>query len=82
MPLCLDILAGGELIGQVAANRYRADLAAIGLGSGRRGFEFVPPPGLAFTPRSIQVRRSLGGASLACLRRSTAGSPRASTPRI
>jgi autotransporter passenger strand-loop-strand repeat protein len=70
-PVCLDILVGGELIGQVAANRYRADLAVAGLGSGRHGFEFLPPPGLAFTPRSIGVRRSLDGASLACLRRST-----------
>ena len=25
-PVCLDIFAGGELIGQVLANRYREDL--------------------------------------------------------
>jgi hypothetical protein len=64
--VCLDILAGGTLIGQVVANRYRADLAAAGFGSGRHDFEFVPPAGLAFAPRSIQVRRSLDGASLPC----------------
>jgi uncharacterized repeat protein (TIGR03803 family) len=62
-PVCLDILAGGQLIGQVVANRYRADLAA-GLSSLRHGFEFVPPAGLAVAPRSIQVRRSLDHASL------------------
>jgi uncharacterized repeat protein (TIGR03803 family) len=65
-PVCLDILAGGELIGQVVANTYRADLAAAGLGSFRHGFEFMPPAGLVFTPRSIEVRRSLDGARLTC----------------
>jgi hypothetical protein len=66
VPVCLDILAGGELIAQVIANCDRADLAAAGPGGGRHGFAFVPPKGLAFTPRSIQVRRSLDGASLIC----------------
>jgi hypothetical protein len=64
--VCLDILAGGELIGQLAANRYRADLAAAGVGNGRHGFAFVPPAGRAFTPRSIQIKRSLDGARLTC----------------
>jgi hypothetical protein len=58
------ILVGGELIGQVVANGYRADLMAAGLGSGRCGFAFVPPPGVAVTAGSIRVRRSLDRASL------------------
>ena len=39
------ITAGGELLGRVVANRYRADLAEAGLGSGRHGFEFWLPAG-------------------------------------
>ena len=64
MPVCLDIVAGGEVIGQVIANRYRADLAAAGLASFRHGFEFVPPAPLAFAPGSVEVHRSLDGAAL------------------
>jgi autotransporter-associated beta strand protein len=63
-PVCLDIVAGGRLIGQVLANRYRDDLERGGLGSGRHGFEFTPPAGLAFTSGAIEVRRSLDGAAL------------------
>ena len=68
-PVCLDILAGGQLIGQAVANRYRADLAAAGLGSLRHGFEFELPAGGVLIPRSIQVRRSLDGAPLTAARR-------------
>jgi Hint domain len=63
-PVCLDIVAGGRMIGQVLANRYRHDLERAGLGSGRHGFEFTPPVGLAFTSGAIEVRRSLDGAAL------------------
>jgi hypothetical protein len=63
-PVCLDILAGGHLIGQVLANRYRNDLAAAGLGSGRHGFEFIPPAGLVFTPHTVEVRRSSDAVAL------------------
>jgi autotransporter passenger strand-loop-strand repeat protein len=63
-PVCLDIFAGGELIGQVAANRYRADLQRARLGSGRHSFEFFAPAGLTFVPGSVAVRRSLDGAAL------------------
>ena len=41
-PVCLEIYAGGRLIGQVLANRYREDLERAGLGSGCHGFEFAP----------------------------------------
>ena len=64
-PVCLDIYAGGELIGQVLANRYRKDLERQDLGSGRHGFEFTPPAGLTFAPDAIDVRRSLDGIPLA-----------------
>ena len=60
-PVCLDIYAGGRLIGQVLANRYREDLAKAGLGSGRHGFVFTPPTGLIISSDNVQVRRSLDG---------------------
>jgi VCBS repeat-containing protein len=61
-PVCLDILAEGKVIGRVLANGYRDDLKRAGLGSGHHAFAFVPPPGVALD--SIEVRRSLDGASL------------------
>lgn len=64
VPVCLDIIAGGQQIGQVLANRYRDDLADGGFGSGRHGFEFVLPSGLGVSPGSISVRRSLDGVAL------------------
>jgi microcystin-dependent protein len=63
-PVCLDIYADSILIGRTLANRYREDLEHAGLGSGCHGFEFVPPRGLAFAARAIEVRRSLDGAKL------------------
>ncbi|MGO9698444.1 MAG: Hint domain-containing protein [Xanthobacteraceae bacterium] len=64
-PVCLDIYAGGRLIGEVLANRYREDLEQAGLGSGRHAFRFTLPPGLRVAPDAIEVRRSLDGAVLA-----------------
>src|SRR5207302_7458542 len=63
-PVCLDILAGGELIGRVVANRYRPDLERAGIGTGEHGFEFVPPAGLVVTASALQVRRAFDGAAL------------------
>ena len=63
-PVCLDIFAGGLLIGQVLANRYRADLEQAGMGSGHHSFEFTPSDGVAFAPDAIEVRRSLDGVAL------------------
>jgi autotransporter-associated beta strand protein len=60
-PVCLDIYAGGRLIGQVLANRNREDLKRAGMGSGRHAFAFTPPAGLVFAPNAIDVRRSLDG---------------------
>ena len=63
-PVCLDIYACGRLIGQVLANRYRADLEQNGLGSGRHSFSFIPPPGLALNAGTVAARRSLDAAIL------------------
>jgi O-antigen biosynthesis protein len=64
-PVCLDIFIGDRLIGQILANRFRDDLAQAGLGSGRHGFEFIPSPGSAYAPSTIEVRRSIDGTRLA-----------------
>jgi hypothetical protein len=63
-PVCLDIYAGGRLIGRTLANCYREELKQAGLGSGSHGFEFKPPAGLTFGPDTVDVRRSLDGAAL------------------
>jgi hypothetical protein len=63
-PVCLDIVAGGRLIGQVLANRYRDDLEHAGVGSGRHSFSFALPDGLMLLPGTVEVRRSLDGARL------------------
>jgi len=60
-PVCLDIIADGQRIGRALANQHRADLLAIGFGSGNHGFNFTLPPNL--TGR-IEVRRSTGGEAL------------------
>jgi Hint domain len=64
VPVCLDIYAGGRLIGQILANRHREDLKHAGIGSGRHGFEFTPSPGSTFAPATVQVRRSRDGAAI------------------
>ena len=64
-PVCLDIYAGAQLIGQVLASTYRGDLQRAGLGSGRHSFAFTPPPGLVIAPDTVHVRRSFDGALLA-----------------
>jgi hypothetical protein len=63
-PVCLDILAGGQSIGQVVANRYRADLEHAGIGAGDHGFEFVLPAGLVVAAGALQVRRTFDGVAL------------------
>ena len=63
-PVCLDILVGGGLVGQVLANRYREDLERAGIGSGCHSFEFTMPSELVFAPDEVEVRRSLDGVAL------------------
>jgi hypothetical protein len=59
VPVCLDILVGGRLIGQALANRYRGDLKEAGLGSGRHAFLFRVPAGVKPSAATLEVRRSL-----------------------
>lgn len=48
------ITSGDELLGRVVANRYRADLAAARLGSGRHGFNLrLPQGGLSALVRHV-----------------------------
>jgi hypothetical protein len=62
--VCLDIYAGGRLIGQALANRYREDLEQAGLGSGCHSFAFKLPAGFALAAVAVEVRRSLDGTAL------------------
>ncbi len=55
------ITAGGELLGRVVVNHYRADLAEAGLGSGRHGFEFWLPHG-GLSPLARHVVRAVSEA--------------------
>jgi O-antigen biosynthesis protein len=64
-PICLDIFAGGELIGRTLANRPREDLRKAGLGSGRHSFVFVPETVRWIGSAIIEVRRSSDGKILA-----------------
>ena len=63
VPVCLEIVADGRVIGEVLANLYRQDLELAGLGNGRHGFEFALPSAKTF--RHVEVRRALDGATLA-----------------
>jgi autotransporter passenger strand-loop-strand repeat protein len=57
-PVRLAVLANGVVIGQVTADRYRADLKAAGIGNGRHGFRFVLRQGFAGdVSHRIEVRR-------------------------
>jgi hypothetical protein len=62
VPVCLDVYAGGRLIGQTLANLYHKKLA--GLGSGHYAFSFAVPAGLKFARATIEVRRSADGRPL------------------
>ena len=49
-PVCLDVVAGGLLLGQVLANGYREDLEQAGMGSGCHSFEFLCRRNLLLLP--------------------------------
>jgi hypothetical protein len=64
-PVCLTVIAGGRVVGDVLANRYRGDLAAAGVGHGRHAFAAriaALPAGAA-----IELRRAADGALLAAI---------------
>lgn len=60
-PVCLDIFSDGHRIGRVLANLYREDVRDAGFGSGRHGFEFTLPEGVALP---LVVRRASDGSLL------------------
>ena len=59
----LNVIADGEWVGQVIANRYRADLDHARLGDGRCGFS-VPVPASVTSLEQVTVRRVSDGARL------------------
>jgi hypothetical protein len=59
----LLVMAGGEVLARLPANRYRADLRARGLGSGCHGFAVALPA--RAKGAEIMVRRELDGERLA-----------------
>jgi hypothetical protein len=64
-PVALAVLVNGAVVGQTTADRYRADLAAAGVGDGRHGFSFVLPKGLpANVADRIEIRREIDWALL------------------
>lgn len=63
-PVCLDVVAGGLLLGQVLACGYREDLKQAGMGSGHHSFEFALPPEIVVAADEIEVLRSLDGTAL------------------
>jgi hypothetical protein len=63
-PGCLDIYAGGRLIGQTLANRYGTDLEQASVGGGSHSFSFISPAGITFAPEVVEVRRLLDKAVL------------------
>jgi hypothetical protein len=63
-PVCLDIHAGGRLIGQVLDNLCREDLEHAGIGGGWHGSRFDMPAGIVAAPHAVVVQRSLDGQAL------------------
>ena len=61
-PVIVQIADNGILVGEVPANRYRADLLRAGIGDGRHGFEFRIPGGLSPLMRHVVSVRCKGEA--------------------
>jgi hypothetical protein len=62
VPVMLLVLAGGEIITRLPANRYRADVRAAGYGKGCCGFTLTLPAHAL--GQVIAVRRAVDGAEL------------------
>jgi O-antigen biosynthesis protein len=64
-PVGLVVIANGQVIARLLANRYRADLVAIG--SGRHAFELMMPSGTlsALEDQCIRIVREADGTELA-----------------
>lgn len=56
-PVSIDILMGDKRYGPIAANLYRADIAALGWGDGHCGFVYLPSDDADFSilPEQIKV---------------------------
>ncbi|MBS1103335.1 glycosyltransferase [Gluconobacter sp. Dm-62] len=64
--VALEIFDNGRLLTSVIANGRRADVAAVGLGDGRCGFDILLPASLPSDIRhSIDIRRASDGMRLA-----------------
>lgn len=60
-PVTLLVMAGGEILARVVANRYRMDLRIAGIGKGCHGFAVALPAGVR---EDITIRRASDGAPL------------------
>jgi hypothetical protein len=58
VPVCLDVLVDGKVMGWTLANIYREDLAIAGLGSGRHSFAFTLDWTIDPERQTVSVRRS------------------------
>ncbi len=65
VPVCLEVLAGGRIVGRTVANLFRDDLQRAGCGSGCHGFHLVLPEQPDGLP--IEVRRAADAATLETL---------------
>ncbi len=65
LPVLLDVVVHGRVIGTVLACNHRPDLPAAGFGQGNCGFSFVSSIGLPMDPEhSVSVRRAADAAPL------------------
>jgi hypothetical protein len=65
LPVLLEVLLDGQLIGTVLACEYRRDLLDAGLGQGRCGFVFTSPVNLRREAmHTLVVRRAADGAAI------------------
>ncbi len=65
VPVCLEVLAGGRIVGRTVANLFRNDLQRAGCGSGCHGFHLVLPEQPDGLP--IEVRRAADATTLEIL---------------
>jgi hypothetical protein len=64
-PVAVELVVDGVVLPPVVADAHRADLAAAGVGDGRRGFRLVLDPPLDPRRRHlVRVRRALDGMDL------------------
>lgn len=57
-PVRLEILGGGQIVGEVLAGTYRSDLEIANLGSGKHAFLFNFEPDQLTIQETILIRRS------------------------